>query len=266
MHKGICYLILSPFPRTVLLMGVRGWVYVITNKAMPGLIKVGYTLKDPILRGVELDNTGAPHPYVVQYEVFVYEPREIEQRAHSELSDFREAKEWFKCSIGEAVTAIRKVIGDGKIILETTSEDIERLKGKIEIGRDDRFIAYDNGTVTDTRMNLMWAANDNGCDINWVDAKFYCENYRGGDYTDWRMPTLEELVALYYKYRYYNCDSNVDVHTTNLIHLTSVWVWSSKYDYFNDSYAYNFDFNIGSPARNRQDHFSFVRALPVRSE
>ena len=31
-----------------------------------------------------------------------------------------------------------------------------------EKARDGRFIAYDNGTVLDTRTNLMWAARDNG--------------------------------------------------------------------------------------------------------
>lgn len=40
-------------------------------------------------------------------------------------------------------------------------------------GRDDRFIAYDNGTVLDTSTNLMWASMDNGIDINWDNAKSY---------------------------------------------------------------------------------------------
>ena len=66
-----------------------------------------------------------------------------------------------------------------------------------EKARDGRFIAYDNGTVLDTKTNLMWAAKDNGSDINWADAKSYCENYRGGGYTDWRMPTTDELAGLY---------------------------------------------------------------------
>jgi len=35
-----------------------------------------------------------------------------------------------------------------------------------ETGRDGRFIAYSNGTVLDTRTNLMWAAKDNGSNIN----------------------------------------------------------------------------------------------------
>jgi len=31
-----------------------------------------------------------------------------------------------------------------------------------ETARDGRFIAYDNGTVLDTKTHLMWAAKDNG--------------------------------------------------------------------------------------------------------
>jgi len=43
----------------------------------------------------------------------------------------------------------------------------------------------------------MWAAKDSGSDINWANAKSYCKNYRGGGYTDWRMPTQDELASLY---------------------------------------------------------------------
>ena len=35
-----------------------------------------------------------------------------------------------------------------------------------ERARDGRFIAYDDGTVLDTRTNLMWAAKDKDNDIN----------------------------------------------------------------------------------------------------
>lgn len=95
---------------------MRGWVYVISNKAMPGLLKVGFTLKDPDLRARELDHTGAPHPYVVEYEVMVNEPRDIEQRVHSQLSQVNEAKEWFRCSLQDAITSIRALVGTGVIL------------------------------------------------------------------------------------------------------------------------------------------------------
>lgn len=90
---------------------MKGWVYVITNKAMPGLIKVGYSLKDPELRAAELNHTGSPHPYIVEYEVLVEEPRDVEQTVHGRLSDLREGKEWFRCSAEEATAVIKTIVG-----------------------------------------------------------------------------------------------------------------------------------------------------------
>ncbi len=97
---------------------VKGWVYVIFNKAMPGLVKVGYSMKDPELRASELNHTGSPHPYCVDYEMLVYEPRDVEQRAHKLLSDWSEGKEWFRCSTEEAVAVIKEVVA-GREIAET---------------------------------------------------------------------------------------------------------------------------------------------------
>jgi len=38
---------------------MKGWVYVISNKAMSGLVKVGYSTKDPELRAAELSHTAS---------------------------------------------------------------------------------------------------------------------------------------------------------------------------------------------------------------
>ena len=59
-----------------------------------------------------------------------------------------------------------------------------------EIARDGRFIAYDNGTVVDTETGLMWASKDDGKGLDEKGAMEYCKNYRGGGYSDWRMPSL----------------------------------------------------------------------------
>ena len=61
----------------------------------------------------------------------------------------------------------------------------------------DRFVDHGDGTVTDTKTGLMWAAKDNGNLINWPNALSYCQNYTVGGHTDWRMPTLSELASLY---------------------------------------------------------------------
>ena len=99
---------------------MRGWVYIITNKSMPGLVKVGYSTKDPLLRAEELNHTGSPHPYEVVYDVLVMDPHQIEQQVHKLLGEKNEGKEWFNCLISEAITAIRKISGTS-IILENVN-------------------------------------------------------------------------------------------------------------------------------------------------
>ena len=89
-------------------MRIRGWVYVITNRAMPGLVKVGFSTKDPTLRAIELANTGAPHRYEVLYDALVEQPRDVESAVHDVLGTEREGREWFRCSPDRAIAAIRK--------------------------------------------------------------------------------------------------------------------------------------------------------------
>ncbi len=134
-----------------------------------------------------------------------------------------------------------------------------------EIGKDGRFITYDNRTVLDTRTNLMWAAKDNGSDINWQNAKSYCENYREGGYTDWRMPTQSELAGLYdaNKSRQGACDPINNIHVaTELIDITCFAPWASE---TNDSYAAYLRFLDGEQALSPKSNSINGRALPVRS-
>lgn len=143
----------------------------------------------------------------------------------------------------------------------------------VEIGRDGRFIAYNNGTVMDTKSGLIWAAEDNRSDINWDNAKSYCQNYRWGGYNDWRMPTQEELAGLYDKTKRYTSACGYYVFLTPLIRLTCTWVWAAE---ARGDEGANLDFNPGyrnwRPPSNTGDRkwtpkseSSFGRALPVRT-
>ena len=126
-----------------------------------------------------------------------------------------------------------------------------------------RFIANDNGTVLDSKTGLMWAAKDNGADIDWQGAKGYCKNYRGGGFTDWRLPTQDELAGLYDLTKTYKSDCGYNVHLRELIHLTCTWMWASETRGSGASY---FNFNLGHRRNWRyQSHDAFFRALPVRS-
>ena len=125
-----------------------------------------------------------------------------------------------------------------------------------ETGRDGSFIAYDDGTVLDTRTNLMWAAKDNGQDVIWADAKTYCENHRGGGYQDWRMPTEAELARLFDKTKTYPAEKGGKVHMTGLMHLTYVWTWAAE--------GSHFSFYTGNAGRVSQNYTGHS-VIPVRS-
>jgi len=142
-----------------------------------------------------------------------------------------------------------------------TSKKASRLLARKEIGKDGRFVAYDDGTVLDKESGLMWATKDNGKGITWANAKSYCENYRGGGYTDWRLPTQDELVGLYDRDKTYASDCGNDVHLTELIHLTCNWVWASE---TLGSAAAGFFFSDGERYWNQQSS-GYYRALPMRS-
>ncbi|HOC60717.1 MAG TPA: hypothetical protein PKN70_12245, partial [Smithellaceae bacterium] len=62
--------------------------------------------------------------------------------------------------------------------------------------------------------------------------KSYCENYRGGGYSDWRMPTQDELAGLYDQsltgYTQECCSTCNKVKITDLIHLTCCCPWASE--------------------------------------
>lgn len=141
-------------------------------------------------------------------------------------------------------------------------DTLERFKasGKTlpkEINTDGRFIAYDDNTVIDTKTNLMWARRDNGDKIrNQNEAKSYCENYHAGGYTDWRMPTVEELGELQDKSKSRSASCRGDnIHfATELIDITCIWIWASKLNtlvYYGDE-------------SNPQGVDKYSRALPVR--
>lgn len=93
---------------------MRGWVYVMTCRAMPGLLKVGASSKDPFIRTKELRSTGNPHDFVVEYDSLVDDPFMLERAVHERLAHYQErgdgqGAEFFRCTVEEAVMAIRSL-------------------------------------------------------------------------------------------------------------------------------------------------------------
>jgi len=128
-----------------------------------------------------------------------------------------------------------------------------------------RFIDYGNGTVLDTKTDLMWAAYDNGASTTWQEAKQYCEKYIGGGYTDWRMPTVEELKGLYDEnepgYRPDCAVYDWKVYLTNKIRLTGGSAWTLE-DHGAEAECFLFDYGCRSLMFKSVNFI--MRALPVR--
>lgn len=58
------------------------------------------------------------------------------------------------------------------------------------------YIDNKDKTVTDKSTSLMWAKDDSGIKMNWIEALEYAENSKLGGYNDWRLPNVKELQSL----------------------------------------------------------------------
>ena len=128
---------------------------------------------------------------------------------------------------------------------------------------EERFIDNGDGTVTDTKTNLMWAQYDNMGDINWHQAKDYCEHVILSRYEDWRMPTIDELSTLYNpNEKGYDTVCGDWVRVNPMIQLSCGWVWARDAKAIS---AYAFNFTRGYRYTDRMVHKRHYRAIPVRT-
>jgi len=88
----------------------KQYVYILTNDAMPGLVKIGYTKDDPNLRVKQLNaSTGVAVDFTLEWAFGCYNAIELEQEVHKHLASFRlnTNREFFKISVDKAKTAIK---------------------------------------------------------------------------------------------------------------------------------------------------------------
>lgn len=82
----------------------EGYVYILSNPSMPGLVKIGRSKRWPEERAKQLHQTGVPTPFAVVDYQFSPNSQELERWVHDALSDHRvsDRREFFKCSIADA--------------------------------------------------------------------------------------------------------------------------------------------------------------------
>ena len=86
-----------------------GYLYVLSNRAMPGLLKIGRTESSVLGRVDQLSaHTGVPFPFTVEHSVEVWDSEYAERDVHQVLHRYRvnHSREFFSVSLADVVAAI----------------------------------------------------------------------------------------------------------------------------------------------------------------
>jgi len=90
----------------------QGFIYVLDNASMPGLLKIGATERTPDERARELSrSTGVPSPFVTRFSARVSDWREAEAAIHRGLDQFRsnKSREFFRIEVKAAIDAAHAI-------------------------------------------------------------------------------------------------------------------------------------------------------------
>lgn len=89
----------------------RGYVYILSNPSMPGLVKIGRSIGGGDGRAKGLFVTGVPQPFHLEFELLADDATELERLVHERLQGFRVSgdREFFKCPTHEAIHALLDV-------------------------------------------------------------------------------------------------------------------------------------------------------------
>jgi len=105
-------------------------VYVLTNPAMPGLVKIGKTTQsDPGTRVAQLYSTGVPVPFQVEFACRVTNPSEVERALHEAFSPQRinPRREFFEIEPEQAIAVLR-LLHIGEDATEEISQDSDGIE------------------------------------------------------------------------------------------------------------------------------------------
>lgn len=85
------------------------WIYVLTNRTMPNLVKIGFTEKTPDKRAEQVSRgTGVPVKFNVDYAFKCFNAHALEIELHKYLKGYRvnNDREFFQMSVEQAKEAI----------------------------------------------------------------------------------------------------------------------------------------------------------------
>jgi len=104
---------------------MKGFVYIMSNPSMPGLLKIGQTATDPEGRRRELQDTGVPLPFELEYSIYIEDYESVERAVHQRLGDFRAAsnREFFQLPLDQAVGVIKSVCEGTEFVVVANDQE-----------------------------------------------------------------------------------------------------------------------------------------------
>lgn len=118
------------------------------------------------------------------------------------------------------------------------------------------FLDNGDGTIKDSRTNLVWQKQDDGTTRRWEDAVTYCEGLSLGGQTDWRLPNIKELKTIVYNTKY-----NPAIDTTYFPNTHATIYWSSTYIYTSNGSAQEVHFYYGDVTGAPLSNNYYVRCV-----
>lgn len=126
---------------------MKGNVYILSNKSLPGIYKIGITSRSPYIRASELSTTGLPTEFKVEYYISVDGYDLIEKRVHAKLSNDNAGKEFFKCRLEKCISTVRiesdtHLIYDEKFKNKTLMNSVYKYESSNNINIDKNIIEH----------------------------------------------------------------------------------------------------------------------------
>lgn len=108
---------------------LRGYIYILSNPLMPGVVKIGLTERDVEARLQELSSpTGVGAPFQEEARFEVCDPASAESRVHAVLGPFRTNpnREFFRISVQEAIATVSGIVSMPAIDFDAQLERVKQ--------------------------------------------------------------------------------------------------------------------------------------------
>ena len=118
------------------------YVYVLTNPAMPGMVKIGKTSADNAEdRASNLYTTGVPLPFHVEFAAKVQDSARVEKALHNAFKDSRvnPRREFFRIDPDQAIEILRLL--DVEDATDEVRAEVSSAIGSDEIAATERFVS-----------------------------------------------------------------------------------------------------------------------------